>query len=204
MLVSQSHKVRHLLPLWNGHHTECRDHLSPYTVVTVLWTIFHMWCVTLLWLFHYVTSISGCLYHSIPFTYVAQPPAPLPLATTRLFCVSRSLLSFCFVLFCFLDSIYKWNHVVFVFFWLSLFSIILPRSIHVGAYAKISFLCVWLGSILYWIYTTPSWASLVAQLVKNLPAMQETPVRFLGWEHLLEKGYATHSGILGLPWWLSW
>ena len=31
-------------------------------------------------------------------------------------------------------------------------------------------------------------ASLIAQLVKNPPAMQETPVRFLGWEHLLEKG----------------
>ena len=33
-----------------------------------------------------------------------------------------------------------------------------------------------------------SWASLVAQLVKNLPAMQETLVRILGWEDLLEKG----------------
>ena len=33
-----------------------------------------------------------------------------------------------------------------------------------------------------------SWASLVAQLVKNLPAMQETLVRFLGWEDQLEKG----------------
>ena len=32
------------------------------------------------------------------------------------------------------------------------------------------------------------WTSLVAQLVKNLPAMQETPVRFLGWEDPLEKG----------------
>jgi len=31
-------------------------------------------------------------------------------------------------------------------------------------------------------------ASLVAQLVKNAPAMQETPVQFLGWEHPLEKG----------------
>ena len=31
-------------------------------------------------------------------------------------------------------------------------------------------------------------ASLIAQLVKNLPAMQETWVRFLGWEDLLEKG----------------
>ena len=33
-----------------------------------------------------------------------------------------------------------------------------------------------------------SWTSLVAQLVKNLPAMQETRVRFLGWEDPLEKG----------------
>ena len=72
-------------------------------------------------------------------------------------------------------------------------------------------------------------ASLIAQLVKNLSAMQETPVRFLGWEDPLEKGMATHSSILawrirvaknwarlsdfhslrftieeGLPWWLSW
>ena len=46
--------------------------------------------------------------------------------------------------------------------------------------------------------------SLIAQLVKNPPAMQETPVRFLGWEDLLEKGEATHSSILGLPLWLSW
>ena len=33
-----------------------------------------------------------------------------------------------------------------------------------------------------------SWASLVTQLVKNLPAMQETLVQFLGWEDPLEKG----------------
>ena len=43
-----------------------------------------------------------------------------------------------------------------------------------------------------------------AQLVKNPSAMQETPVRFLGGEDSLEKGEATHSGILGLPLWLSW
>ena len=46
-------------------------------------------------------------------------------------------------------------------------------------------------------------ASLIAQLVKNLPAMQKTLVRFLGQEDPLEKGSATHSSILGLPWWLS-
>ena len=38
--------------------------------------------------------------------------------------------------------------------------------------------------------------TLIAQLVKNLPAMQETPVRFLGWEDPMEKGKATHSSIL--------
>ena len=41
-----------------------------------------------------------------------------------------------------------------------------------------------------------SWASLVAQLVKNLPAMQETWVRLLGQEDPLEKGTANHSSIL--------
>ena len=47
-----------------------------------------------------------------------------------------------------------------------------------------------------------AWASLVAQLVKNLPAVQETWVRSLGQEHPLEKGMATHSSILAwkIPW----
>ena len=39
-------------------------------------------------------------------------------------------------------------------------------------------------------------ASLVAQMVKKLPAMQETRVQFLGWEDPLEKEMATHSSIL--------
>ena len=39
-------------------------------------------------------------------------------------------------------------------------------------------------------------ASLVVQIVKNLPAMQETQVLSLDWEDLLEKGMATHSYIL--------
>ena len=41
-----------------------------------------------------------------------------------------------------------------------------------------------------------SWASLLTQLVKNLPAVQETWVQSLGWEDPLEKGMATHSSIL--------
>ena len=46
------------------------------------------------------------------------------------------------------------------------------------------------------------WASLVAQLVMNLPAMWETWVRSLVWEDPLEKGKATHSSILAwrIPW----
>ena len=46
------------------------------------------------------------------------------------------------------------------------------------------------------------WASLVAQLVKNLPAVRETQVRSLGWEDPLEKEMATHSSILAwrIPW----
>ena len=43
-----------------------------------------------------------------------------------------------------------------------------------------------------------SWASLVAQMIKNLPAMWETRVQSLGWEDSLEEGMATHSNIL--PW----
>ena len=47
-----------------------------------------------------------------------------------------------------------------------------------------------------------SWASLVAQMVKHLPAMQETRVESLGWEDSLEKEMATHSGTLArkIPW----
>ena len=40
------------------------------------------------------------------------------------------------------------------------------------------------------------WASLLVQLVKNPPAIRETPVQSLGWEDPLEKGTATHSSIL--------
>ena len=52
------------------------------------------------------------------------------------------------------------------------------------------------------MFISPRRAFLVAQLVKNLPAMQETPVQFLGWEDPLEEGMATHSSILAwrIPW----
>ena len=46
------------------------------------------------------------------------------------------------------------------------------------------------------------WASLVAQVVKNLPAVWETWVQSLGWEDALEESMATHSSILAwrIPW----
>ena len=49
----------------------------------------------------------------------------------------------------------------------------------------------WSGSV--WVS-----ASLVAQMVKHLPAMQKTQVRSLGWEGLLEKEMATHSTVPGI------
>ena len=54
------------------------------------------------------------------------------------------------------------------------------------------------------------WASLVAQSIKTLPAVQETRVRSLGWEDPLEKEMATHSSILAQKilmdrgaWWVA-
>ena len=46
------------------------------------------------------------------------------------------------------------------------------------------------------------WSSLVVQMVKHLPAVQETGVRSLGWEDPLEKEMATHSSIFAcrIPW----
>ena len=58
--------------------------------------------------------------------------------------------------------------------------------------------CCWYVSSL----VTGQHIALIAQSVKNLPAVQETRVQFLGWEDALEKEMATHSGILAwrIPW----
>ena len=52
------------------------------------------------------------------------------------------------------------------------------------------------SALWYTVYVCHSFRSLVAQLVKNLPAMWETWVRILGWEDPLEKGTATYCSIL--------
>ena len=60
-------------------------------------------------------------------------------------------------------------------------------------------LCGWVNILFFAIPPTPS---LVAQLVKNLPAMQETGVPSVDWKDPLEKEMATHSSILAwrIPW----
>ena len=66
---------------------------------------------------------------------------------------------------------------------------------HSSAFHDQHHLCLMFPVFLPYIYT-----SLIAQLVKNPPAIQETPVRFLGWEDPLEKGKATYSPVfLGFP-----
>ena len=54
----------------------------------------------------------------------------------------------------------------------------------------------------YAIKKTHNWASLVAQTVEDLPAVQEPWVRSLGWDDPLEEGMATHSSVLAwrIPW----
>ena len=70
------------------------------------------------------------------------------------------------------------------------------------------FACVWfsLPGALWWPFTIASWASLVAQMVKNLPAVQETWVQSLDWEGLLEKGIQSYSlqGQRSLVGYRSW
>ena len=63
--------------------------------------------------------------------------------------------------------------------------------------------------VLFWSFVcsfdldlSNNWASLVAQMVKNLPALQETWIQSLGQEDPLEKGMANHSSILA--WKIQW
>ena len=67
---------------------------------------------------------------------------------------------------------------------------------------KFWILCWKLRWIFFFNYFFEVWVSLVAQIVKNLPAMQETQVQSLGWEDPLEKKLATHSNSLAWrsPW----
>ena len=74
------------------------------------------------------------------------------------------------------------------------------RTAHVSPSSSLSILRAKIHLFLFFAYLLEvmyfKWVSLVAQLVKNPPAMWETWVRSLSWEDPMEKGKATHSSIL--------
>ena len=87
------------------------------------------------------------------------------------------------------------NHQISFQVWIDFLFLLLVLWIH----PRVPLMTVkYLRGLLMWSF----WASQVAQMVKNLPAMQETWVPSLGWEDPLKKGMATHSGIL--PWRIPW
>ena len=77
-------------------------------------------------------------------------------------------------------------------------------NVHVKSVKLESFLCHIPNVLMDFNLRTKTvkWASLVDQLVKNLPAVWETWVTSLSWEDPLERGKATHSRILAwrIPW----
>ena len=117
--------------------------------------------ITSLWLIYFVT---GSFYLLIPFTYFTTFPLT-PQTTTSLFCfcVSVSVLFHLIIYFVFLDSTYKWDHVVFVFLWFISLSKIPSRSNHVVRNGKISlFFNGWL--IFHYIYVYIPTSSLFIHL----------------------------------------
>ena len=76
---------------------------------------------------------------------------------------------------------------------------LLPYQAHTR---QIQLLTFGLALYIIWSHVFPLWVSLLAQTVRNLPAMQETWAWSLGWESFLEKGMAIHSSILAwrIPW----
>ena len=91
--------------------------LTPYRVSTVLPTVFPVLHFTSLWL---LCNCQLVLFN--PFPFLIHPPN-FPLIWQLSVCSLDLLVCFCFVcLFCFWDSTYKWNHMVFVLFCLTYFT----------------------------------------------------------------------------------
>ena len=144
--------------------------------------IYHSPYITFLCLIYFIT---GCLYLLFPFTYFAFTSSH-SLATIR----SLYLwVCFHFVL-CFRFHIQSEILQYFSLSNISL-SILLCRLIYVVCKWQVFFFMAEYYSVIIIILSIILllfWASLIAQLVKNPPAMQETLVWFLDWEDLLEKG----------------
>ena len=103
------------------------------------------------------------------------------------FTLYRSLLKLKFI-----ESVMPFNHLILCQTFLLLPSIFLSIRVFSN---ELALLISWPN---YWSFR----ASLVAQQLKRLPAMQETRVQSLGWEDTLEKEMATYSSILA--WRISW
>ena len=114
--------------------TKCGHHLSPYYTFIISLTMFPMLYLSYLWLIH---SVTGSLYPPSPLHLFYSSSKPLPSGNHQfVFCIYKSVSFVCFV---FLHSTNKWNHMVFVFFWLTSSSVISSWSIHVVINGKISF-----------------------------------------------------------------
>ena len=88
----------------------------------------------------YFIHSSLCLF--ILYPYLAPSPFLTPPVTTSLFSISVNLFLFVSKFICiiiFLDSTYKWYHMIFVFAWLTSHNMIISRSIHIAANGIISF-----------------------------------------------------------------
>ena len=97
--------------------------ICPHRIIIILMTIFFMLYIMPRWLISFKT---GDLYLIIPFSYF---PPMTPLSTTFLFSISKNVLYNFFLFVLFLDSTYKCDHMVLVFLWLILLSIIHSRFI---------------------------------------------------------------------------
>ena len=120
------HNVRQSWTSQRGHPNTSSAHLGLYIVITLLLTVFPMLYFMSLWLFY-----NSHMVLPNPFTFFNPPTKPAPFCQLSV-CSLYLWVCFYFVcLLCSLDSTYKWNHMIFVFIWLILFSIIPSRSIHV-------------------------------------------------------------------------
>ena len=121
---------------------------------------------------NYPTALQALTCRSVPFPHIS--PSHKPLNQREL--TERQSIFLCFWLLC---------------IWGCLFVSLTDLSIG---------MCLFFSLI--WKNSLHMRASLVAQMVKNLPAMWETKVWSLGWEDPLEKGMATHFSIFAwrIPW----
>ena len=110
--------ITHLYELQSDHLAKSTTRLTPHRVITILLTKFPTRCFPFLWLFF----ISGNLYLLVSSSFLTHPFNPPPIWQPSICSLFVYVYLFC------LDSTYKWDHIIFVFLWLILFSLIPPRS----------------------------------------------------------------------------